>query len=161
MCAGTQPEARLPVFRESQFTLIFFYFFWFFFNSSFNHIWTLQMKSQSEARCAKAAWFPSLWCPIPDLLWGCFQAVLTDYMAIWLLQWYEIEHYTLNSSGQTQERFVKLRLSNCKWSIFHSLMTKGLFLEWWEVITYTLTSSTNCRVKEANLNLRGTFDPNL
>lgn len=64
-CAGTQPETRLPVFRKSQYTLLFFLFFWFvfvclFFNSSFNHIWTVQMKSEAEARSAKAACFPSL-----------------------------------------------------------------------------------------------------
>lgn len=52
-CAGTQPEARLPVFRKSQFTLFFFSF-------CFNHIWTVQMKSEWEARSAKAAWFPSV-----------------------------------------------------------------------------------------------------
>lgn len=29
ICAGTQPEARLPVFRKSQFTLFYFPFFFF------------------------------------------------------------------------------------------------------------------------------------
>lgn len=92
------------------------------------------------------------------LLSGYFQAMLTDYMVIWLLKRYEIEHCTLNSSGQTQKRFVKLWLSNCKWSIFHSLIAKCLFFEWREVIIYTLTSSPNCKVKEVNLNHEGSFN---
>lgn len=83
--------------------------------------------------------------------------VLTDYMVIWLLKWYEIEHCTLNSSGQTQKRFVKLWLSNCKLPIFHSIITKCLFSERWEVIIDTLTSSPNCIVKEVNLNLEDSF----
>lgn len=92
------------------------------------------------------------------LLSGYFQAVLTDYTVIWLPKWYEIEHCTLNSSGQTQKRFVKLWLSNCKWSIFHSLITECLCFEWWEVIIYTLTSSPNCKVKEVNLNHEDSFN---
>lgn len=80
------------------------------------------------------------------LLSGYFRAMLTDYTAIWLLKWCEIEHCSLNSTGQTQKRFVKLWLSNCRWSIFHSLITESLVFVRQEVIAGTLTSSPNCKV---------------
>lgn len=88
-------------------------YFSFFFNSSFAHIQTVQMKSKKPG-LQKLPGYLLRDALFQVLLSRYFQAVLTDYTVIWLPKWYEIEHCTLNSSGQTQKRFVKLWLSNCK-----------------------------------------------
>lgn len=117
-CMGSA-RGRLPACRKFQLLLLSF----FFLNSSFNHSRT-QMQSEAEARSR---------CPLcvalfPLLLSGYFRAMLTDYMAICLLKRCEIEHCTLNSCGPTRKSRVKSGLSNCRWSIFHSLITEHLLL---------------------------------
>lgn len=131
---------------------------WFFLSSSFNHVQTGQMKSETEARSAKAAWLPSLQCPIPAAVGRVFSSGahrLHGNLASEVV-WNWASHFKFQWSNP--EEICKVMAEQLQWSIFHSWITKCLFFERWEVIIHTLSSAPNCRVKEVNLSHEGSFD---